>query len=195
MYAFNGHGKSATVIDASSGKVVATVPLSGKPEFAVSDPAAGRIYVNIEDKIEVAVIDTAKHTVINTWPIAPGESASGLAIDLKHHRLFLGCDNKMMLMMDSSDGRVLVHVSIGDHVDANAFDPGTQLAFSSNGEGNVAIAHEDSPEKLTIVQTLPTEPKARTMALDPETHKIYLASAKFDAPADPKQRPKIIPAR
>lgn len=198
VYAFNGHGKSATVIDAKSGKVVATIPLSGKPEFATADPKAGRVYVNIEDKSEVAVIDTKEHKVVSTWPIAPGESASGMAIDLKNQRLFLGCDNHMMAMMDSSNGKVITTVPIGDHVDANAFDPGTMLAFSSNGEGNTTIAHEESPDKLTVVQNLKTEPGARTMALDTKTHKIYLATAKFEAtpapqPGQRRQRPKMVP--
>ena len=121
-----------------------------------------------------------------------------MAIDLTHHRLFLGCHNKLMVMMDSASGKVVGTVPIGDRVDANAFDPGTQLAFSSNGDGTVTIAHEESPDKLTVVQTLATERGARTMALDPKTHKIYLASAKYEpqptpAPGAARQRPKIIP--
>jgi DNA-binding beta-propeller fold protein YncE len=195
VYAFNGRGRSATVIAADSGKVVATVPLGGKPEFATCDPEAGRIYNNLEDKNAVALIDTATHKVVDTWPIAPGEAASGMAIDLKNHRLFLGCgDNKMMVMMDSTNGKVVAHVPIGGQVDANCFDPATQLAFSSNGEGNVTIAHMDSPEKLTVVQTLATEKGAKTMALDPATHKIYLGAAKFEpASGAAQKRPAPIP--
>jgi len=198
VYTFNGRSRSATVFEALSGKVLATVALSGKPEFAVSDPKAACIYCNLEDKNEVAVIESNDHKVITTWPIAPGEEASGLAIDLDHHRLFLGCRNKLMVMMDSTSGKVVGSVPIGQGVDANAFDPGTQLAFSSCGEGTVTVAHEDSPGKLTVVQTLKTERGAKTMALDPKTHKIYLSTAKFEAaPAQsdgaPRQRPKIIP--
>lgn len=198
VYAFNGRGLSATVIEAGSGKVAATISLPGKPEFAAADPKAGRVYVNIEDKNEVVAIDTKTHEVVNTWPIAPGEEASGLAIDPAHHRLFLGCHNKLMVMMDSDNGKVIASVPIGDRVDANAFDPGTQLAFSSNGDGTLTIAREKTPEKLVVVQTLKTEPGARTMALDPRTHNIYLASAKFEPmpapkPGEPRQRPKIIP--
>jgi len=120
-----------------------------------------------------------------------------MAIDLAHHRLFLGCGNKMMVMMDSTSGKVVATVPIGQGVDANAFDPGTQLAFSSCGDGTVTIAHEDAPDKLTVVQTLATERGARTMALDPKTHRIYLASAKFEAqpeqaPGAPRQRPKVV---
>lgn len=180
VYTFNGRGHSATVIEAKSGKVVATIPLPGKPEFAVEDPKAERIYNNIEDKNEIVVIDAKAHKVVNTWPIEPGESASGLAIDREHHRLFLGCDNKMMLMMDSLSGKVVDKVAIGEGVDANAFDAETQLAFASSRE-TTTIAHEDSPDKLTVVQTLKTAMGARTMALDPTTHKIYLPTAQFEA--------------
>jgi DNA-binding beta-propeller fold protein YncE len=192
VYTFNGRGKSATVFAGDSGKVAATIELPGKPEFAVCDVEVGRIYNNIEDKSEVVVIDTKTHKVAETWPIAPGESASGMAFDAAHHRLFLGCDNKMMIMMDSTNGKVIANVPIGGGVDANAFDPETQLAFSSNGEGNVTIAHEDSPEKLTVVQTLDTERGARTMTLDPKTHKIYLASAKYEAAEPGQRRPKMV---
>jgi hypothetical protein len=186
VYAYDGKGHAATVISATSGEVVATVPLPGKPEFSAADSRAGKVFVNIEDKDEVIAIDTKTHQVANTWPIAPGEGASGMAIDAVHHRLFLGCDNHLMLMMDSITGKVIASVPIGSGVDANAFDAGTQLAFSSNGEGNVTIAHEDSPSKLTVVQTLQTQPSARTMALDPTTHRIYLAAATFQAETEPK---------
>jgi DNA-binding beta-propeller fold protein YncE len=175
VYTFNGRGKSATVFDPESGKVIATIDLGGKPESAAADGQAGRIYVNIEDKSEVAVIDMKPHKVVAHWPIAPGETATGMAIDLEHHRLFLGCDNKKMVMMDSATGKVLATVPIGAGVDANAFDPGTQLAFSSNGEdGTTTIAKETAPDKLTVVQTLKTVVGARTMTLDPQTHYIYL---------------------
>jgi YVTN family beta-propeller protein len=198
VYMFNGRSQSATVIDAKSGKVVTTIPLEGKPEFAAADPKAGRVYNNLEDKNEVVAIDTTTHQVVNRWPIAPGEEASGMAMDLAHHRLFLGCANNLMVMMDSSSGKVIGSVPIGQHVDANAFDPGTQFAFASCGDGTVTIAHEDSPDKLSVVQTLTTERGARTMTLDPKTHRIYLASAKFEAPTEPpaagqRQRPKMVP--
>ena len=193
FYTFNGRGESATVIDAKSGKVVATIPLGGKPEFAAADPKAQRVYNNLEDKSEVVVIDTKTHTVTNRWPIAPNEEGSGMAIDLVNHRLFLGCGgSKTMAMMDSTSGKIVASVPIGEGVDANSFDPGTMLAFSSCGEGTVTIAHEDAPDKLTVVQILKTEKGARTMTLDPMTHKIYLASAKFDAPAAGQRRGKMV---
>ncbi|MGA2787139.1 MAG: YncE family protein [Verrucomicrobiota bacterium] len=191
---FNGRSQSATVVDVKAGKVVATIPLGGKPEFAQADPAAGRVYNNLEDKNEVAVIDTKSHKVVTNWPIAPGEEASGMAIDLKNHRLFLGCGgSKTMVMMDSTTGKVIASVPIGEGVDANAFDPGTGFAFASCGDGTVTIAHEDTPDKLTVVQTLETQHGSRTMALDPKTHKIFLAAAKFEAPAEGQRRGKMVP--
>jgi len=198
-YLFNGRGQSATVVDVKAGKVVATIPLDGKPEFAQADSKAGCVYDNLEDKNEVAVIDTKSHQVITNWPIAPGEEASCMAIDLKNHRLFLGCGgSKTMVMMDSTSGKVITSVPIGQGVDANAFDAGTGFAFASCGDGTTTIAHEDTPDKLTVVQTLETQRGSRTMALDPKTHKIYLAAAQFEAPtnqatATPRQRPRMIP--
>jgi YVTN family beta-propeller protein len=199
VYTFNGDAHSATVIDAKTGKVLATIPLDGKPEFAVANPKTGRVYCNIEDKNELAAIDTKTHQVVNTWPIAPGESASGLAIDPTTGRLFLGCHNQLMVMMDGETGKVLSTVPIGKGVDAVAFDPDNQLAFSSCGEGNVTIAHVDG-DKMTVVQTLQTEPRARTMTIDPSTKRIYLASAKFEPVPAPspgaspaRMRAKVIP--
>jgi DNA-binding beta-propeller fold protein YncE len=194
VYLFNGRGQSATVIDAKAGKVVATIPLNGKPEFAQADSKAGRVFNNIEDKNEVAIIDTKTHTVITNWLIAPNEEPSGMAIDLKNHRLFLGCGgSKTMVMLDSTSGKVITSVPIGQGVDANAFDPGTRLAFASCGDGTVTIAHEDTPDKLTVVQTLETQRGSRTMTIDPKTHKIYLAAAKFEAPAEGQRRGKMVP--
>jgi DNA-binding beta-propeller fold protein YncE len=145
VYAFNGRAHSLTVISATSGQVVTSVKLPGKPEFPAVDVRAGRVFDNIEDKSEVVALDTRTHQVVSEWPIAPGESASGMAFDAAHHRLFLGCENHLMLMMDSTNGKIVASVPIGSGVDANAFDDGLQLAFSSNGEGTVTIAHEDSP--------------------------------------------------
>lgn len=198
VYAFNGRGKSATVFEAKTGKVVATIPLPGKPEFAVLDPAAGRIYNNIEDTNELVALDMNTHQIAAKWPYAPGEGASGLAIDRQHHRLFIGCGNKVMVMMDSASGKVVGSVPIGDGVDACVFDPDTALVMSSNGEGSVTIAHLDTPDTLTVVQTLKTARSARTMILDPGTHRIYLAAADYEAaPApvagQPAPRPKMVP--
>ncbi len=177
VYTFNGRGRSATVIGADSGQVVATIPLGGKPEAAVTDATAERVYVNIEDKNTVAVIDIPTHKVVANWPIAPGEEAAGLAIDPKNHRLFIGASNKLMLMMDSTTGTIVGKVAVGPGVDATVFDPATGYAFSSSGDGTTTIAHEDSPARLSVVQVLKTAPGARTMALDPTTHRIYLPTA------------------
>ena len=196
VYTFNGRGQSATVFPAKlDGDIVRrkamTIPVSGKPEFAVANAKAGRVYVNIEDKNEVAVIDTKTHKVLATWPLAPGEEPTGLAIDATQHRLFVGCHNQLLVTLDSVTGQVVGTMPIGQGVDATWFDDGTQYMFASCGDGTVTIAHEDAPDKLTVVQTLATERGARTMALDPTTHRIYLASAKFE-PAPAGQRPKIV---
>jgi DNA-binding beta-propeller fold protein YncE len=194
VYTMNGRGKSATVIDAQSGKVVATIPLEGKPESAQADSKAGKVYVNIEDMNAVQVIDTATHKVTATWPAAPCEAATGMAFDAAAHRLFLGCDNKLLVMVDSTTGTVVYSVPIGAGVDSAWFDPGTKFAFTSNGgAGTVTVAHEDSPSVLKVVQTLKTVPGARTMALDPATHTIYLAATDYEPQAAAsKARPKAV---
>jgi DNA-binding beta-propeller fold protein YncE len=195
VYAFNGRGRSATVFEAKTGGVVTTISLPGKPEFAVLDAAAGRIYDNIEDQNEIVVIDVRNRRVVEVWPISPGESATGMAIDLEHHHLFVGCGNEMMLMMDSRSGKVLSHLPIGKDVGACAFDPVTGLAFASSGVGTVTIAREGDPGTLILVQTLETAPSARTMALDPKTHRIYVAAADLGprAPGAGPGRPAPIP--
>lgn len=198
VYVFNHSGSSATVIDAEAAKVVATIQLGGSPEFAVSDAVAGYIYCNIEDKSEVAVIDGAKHQVIAHWPLAPGTEPSGIALDAAHHRLFATCHNKMMVMLDTKTGKVLSTIPIGDHVDGCAFDDTTQLAFASCGDGTTTIAKEEAPDRLTLVQTLQTERGARTIALDPRTHRIFLPTAQFQpvpspSPGASPARPAIVP--
>jgi YVTN family beta-propeller protein len=197
VYIFNHNGGSATVIDAKNAKVVATIQLGGEPEFGVSDDAAGKVYVNLEDKSEVAVIDATKHEVVAHWPLAPGTEPTGIALDAAHHRLFSTCHNKMMEMLDTTSGKVVASVPIGAGVDGCAFDDATQLAFASCGEGTTTIAKEEG-DKLTTVQTLKTERSARTMTVDPKTHRIYLPSAQFEPAATPSPgssptRPKMIP--
>lgn len=197
VYIFNHKGGSATVVDAKNARVVATIQLGGEPEFGVSDDATGKVYVNLEDKSEVAVIDAAKHEVSARWPLAPGTEPTGIAFDPAHHRLFATCHNKMMEMVDTTTGKVVGSVPIGAGVDGCAFDDATQLAFASCGEGTTTIAKEDG-DKLSLVQTLKTERSARTMAIDPTTHRIYLPSAQFEAAATPSPgasptRPKMVP--
>jgi YVTN family beta-propeller protein len=198
LYVFNHTGNSCTVIDPKGASVVTTIQLGGSPEFAAVDKAAGRIYCNIEDKSEVAVIDTSTHEVIARWPLAPGEEPSGIALDAGHHRLFAGCHNKMMVMLDTESGKVVGSVPIRSGVDGCAFDDATQLAFASCGDGSTTIAREEAPDKLTVLQTLKTERGARTMALDPETHRIYLPTAQFQPPPSPSPssspgRPSVVP--
>lgn len=198
VYVFNHTGKSATVIDARNASVVATIPLDGTPEFAVADTGAGRIYCNLEDKNEVAVIDAAKREVVARWALAPAEGPTGIALDAAHHRLFSACHNKLMAMLDTETGKVVATVPIGAGVDGCAFDDLTQMAFASCGEGITTIAREETPAKLSVVQTLKTERGARTMALDPKTHRIYLPTAQFEPAPSPSPgavpaRPKIIP--
>jgi DNA-binding beta-propeller fold protein YncE len=179
VWTFNGRGQSATAYDAKTGKGIAdNIPLGGKPETGVADAAANRVYVNIEDKNEIAVIDLKDHKVVDHWPIAPGASATGLAIDPALHRLIVGCGNSKMLAIDSTNGKVVASLDAGQGIDAAAFDPGTHLAFvSAGGSGTVTVARLDA-DKLTPVQTLTTERGARTMTVDTATHKIYLSNAK-----------------
>jgi DNA-binding beta-propeller fold protein YncE len=154
------------------------IALEGKPETGVADPEAGRVYVNIENKNEVAVVDVKDHKVVARWPIAPGEAASGMAIDPKLHRLIIGCGNSKMVMMDSTNGKVVSVVDCGQGVDAAAFDPETHLGFvSAGGSGTVTVAKVEA-DKLTVVQTLTTERGARTMTVDEKTHRIFLSNAK-----------------
>jgi DNA-binding beta-propeller fold protein YncE len=196
VYAFNGRGKSATVFDAKTGEVRATILLPGKPEFAVFDEEAGRVYNNIEDTSQLVAIDTATHAVVATWAIAPGEEASGLAFDPEGRRLFVGCSNNLMLMVDATSGKVLASVPIGPGVDANAFDPGTGLAFASSSDGTLTVARPEGKDKLAVVQTLATPKRSRTMTLDPKTHQLYVAAADFEppttGPAGRPQRPRVL---
>ena len=194
IYTMNGRGKSSSVIDTATNKVVATIPLEGKPETAMVDSKAGKMYINMEDLNSVKVVDLATHKVSATWPAAPCEAATGMAIDLVNHRLFLGCDNKLMVMMDSTNGKVVYSVPVGEGVDATSFDPQTKMAFTSNGgAGTVTVAHEDSAALLKVVQTIKTVRGARTMTLDPATHTIYLAATDYEPQAPgSKDRPKAV---
>jgi DNA-binding beta-propeller fold protein YncE len=194
VFAFNGGSADTTVIDAESGKIAGTIALGGKPEFAVSNEK-GMVFVNIEDKSEVAAIDSKNLTVKARWPIKPGEEASGLAIDRKNHRLFIVCDNQKMIVMDYENGKVIADLPIGDGTDAAAFDPQTNLAFSSNGEGTLTVVREDGKDKFSVVETITTARGARTMTLDASTHKIYLPTAQFgETPAPTAERPRPRPA-
>jgi DNA-binding beta-propeller fold protein YncE len=198
VFTFNGRSQDSTAIDAATGKVVGTIKLDGKPEFAATD-AKGGIWVNIEDKSELVAIDPNKLEVKAKWPLAPCTEPSGLAIDRKNRRLFAGCDNKMMAVVDADSGKVLATPPIGDGVDATAFDPETGLAFAScGGDGVLTVVREDSPDKFSVAENVPTQKGARTMALDTKTHKVFVVTAQFGprpAPTadNPHPRPAILP--
>jgi YVTN family beta-propeller protein len=197
VFAMNGRSGSATAIDAATGKVAGNIPIGGKLEFAVPD-GRGHVYVNVEDKSEEVELDSKKLTVIAHWPLAPCTEPSGLAIDAKHHRLFAGCDNKMMAVIDTDSGKVIATPPIGMGVDADRFDPDTSYAFASCFSGVLTVVHEDSPDKFSVVEDVPTQMGARTMALDKKTHEVFLVTAEFGPPPaataeHPHPRPTIVP--
>jgi DNA-binding beta-propeller fold protein YncE len=196
-FTFNGEANSSTAIDADTGNVAGTIDLGGRPEFAAAD-GQGHVYNNLEDKSIELQIDSKNLKVLNRWPLAPCESPSGVAMDTEHRRLFVGCHNKMMAIMDADSGKVVATVPIGQGVDANRFDPGTQLAFSSNGDGTLTVVHEDSPDKFTVVDNVQTQKGARTMEVDPKTHNVFLVTAEFgpmptDVKPGERRRPPMIP--
>lgn len=191
VFTFNGRSKNATEIDAEKNSVVTNIPLDGKPEFAVSDEK-GTVFVNIEDKSELTSIDPKKGAVVKTWSLAPCEEPSGLAMDRAHRRLFSGCHNKMMAVVNADTGKVIATPAIGEGVDANAFDSGTEQAFSSNGDGTLTVVHEDSPDKFAVADNAKTQRFARTMALDTNNHDVYLVTAEIEEapPAKEGERPR-----
>ncbi len=193
VYTFNAKTQDSTVVDAASGKVVGTVPLGGKPETGVTD-GKGNVYVNIEDRSEIARIDTGKLTVAEHYPMAGCEEPSALAFDVAHRRLFAGCASKIVAVVDPDSGRLVTTVDIGGGVDAGAFNPKTQQIFMSCGEGVLTVIHEDSPNKYTVVQSVPTVKGARTMALDAAANTVYSVTAQYDPnPPAPGQRRAIVP--
>jgi YVTN family beta-propeller protein len=193
VFTFNGGSNDATAIDAKTGTVAGTIALGGKPEFAVADEK-GHVFVNIEDKSEIIQFDANKLSVGNHWPIAPGQEPSGLAMDRKHRRLFSVCSNKLMVVVNADDGKVITTLPIGSGTDAAGFDPETGFAFSSNGDGTLTVVHEDSPDKFAVVDNVPTLRRARTMALDTKTHQVYTVTAEFGAaPSPTAQTPRPRP--
>ena len=189
----NGRSNSLSVIDPEKGTVTATIDLGGKPEEAVSD-GQGKLFVNLEDQNQIAEVDMKNYTVLNRWPIAPGESATGLALDKKTNRLFAGCDNKMMVVMDATNGKVITSLPIGDGCDGVAFDADSKNIYTSNGEGTMTVIHEDNANKFTVLENIATKRGARTITLDKNSHLIYMPTADFEA-QEPGQkgRPKMKP--
>jgi DNA-binding beta-propeller fold protein YncE len=193
LFVFNTRTLSATVFNAATVDKLAVLPLPGKPQVAAADLSTGRVYCALYDRNEVVALDAKGLKISGTWPIAPGKEPAGLAVDSAPHRLFVGCRNKFLVMLDTLTGKVTASVPIGTGVDAIAFDPATELVFCANSDGTVTIAHEDAPDKLSVVQTLQTERNARIMALDPKTHRIYLANTDVEAQSEPD--PGAPPAR
>jgi len=196
VFTFNGRSQDATVFDATTGKVLRKIALGGKPEFAATD-GTGKIYVNIEDTGEVVLLDSTNAHEVQRFSVAPCSEPSGLALDAKHGRVYSGCHNRIMTVLDMAAGRVISSVPIGGHVDGNGYDPGTGLAFSANGDGTLTVAREVSPGRFEVVNTIVTQPGARTMAIDPVTHNIYLPAAQFAPAGDSQQgsqkaRPEMI---
>lgn len=180
VFTMNGDSKTSTVVDAKTGKVVGHIDLGGGPEFPVAD-GRGHVYANIETTSEIVEIDSRAMKITHRWPVAPGKGPSGLAIDAKHHILFSGCRNGLMVILNGETGKVITTEPIGQGVDATRFDPGTGYAFASNGgSGDLTVIHEDSPTKFHVVENVKTERGARTMALDPASHDIFLVTGKFE---------------
>ena len=197
VFTFNGKSSDATAIEAVNGTLAGHVALGGKPEFAVTD-AAGAIYVNLEDTSELLKLDSRKLTVKARWKLAPCEEPSALAMDRASNRLFVGCGNKKMVVVDATSGKVVAAAPIGEHVDAAVFDPGAGQVFFSNGDGTVTIIQEDALDAYHVVDNVPTQVGARTLAFDTKTHRLFLADADFGpAPPStlehPRPRPAILP--
>ncbi len=197
IFAFNRGSSSVSVIEANTGSIAGTIALGGHPEFAIAN-GNGMIYVNIDDKSEIVALDSRKLEVKSRWSLAPGESPTGIALDQQYRRLFSACENKKMIVLNADNGQVISSLPIDEGADGAGFDPETQLAFSSNGEGTLTIIHEDSADKFSVIETIPTQRGARTMAIDSKTHNIFLATAQFGpapepTPERPHPRPSIIP--
>ena len=188
----NGRGHNLSIIDPEQNKMTDSVDVGGKPETAVSD-GNGRIFVNLEDKNEIVVLEARTFKIMNHWKLTPGEGPTGLDFDRFTKRLFASCD-KMLIVVNTTNGKIVDSIKIGDGCDGVVFDQGTKNIFTSNGEGTITVIHEDNPNKFTLVENIETKKAARTIALDRGTHLLYLPTADFEA-ADPKVkgRPKMKP--
>jgi YVTN family beta-propeller protein len=192
VFTFNGGTSNATVIDAKSNKVIATIDLAGKPEFAVTD-GKGTIYVNIEDKSLISVIDVNKLKVTKSWSIAPGSEASGLALDNETHRLFAVCSNKLMIVVNAETGKVIANLPIGERCDGVAFDPALKRAYSSNGEGTITVVQENKDDTYKVLETIVTQRGARTITVNKSNHHLYLPTAEYDKAQEGQRFPPVKP--
>jgi len=190
VFTFNGRSSNSTVIDANTNKVLATIPLIGKPEFSVTD-LKGNIYVNIEDKSSLCKINTTTLKVEQIWSLAPGEEPSGLAIDLKNHRLFSVCSNKLMMVIDTDNGKVVSSLKIGENVDGVSFDPVLKRIYSSNGDGTLTVVQQKDADTYSILETVKTQKGARTITINTKNHRIYLPTAEYgEKPAATTENPR-----
>lgn len=180
VFAMEGGSDSATIIGAADGAVAGTIALGGGPEFSVAD-GKGSIWVNLEDKNQLVHIDTQSMKIADRWPVAPCESPSSMAFDSENRRLFLGCRSHVMAVVNADSGQVVASYPIGDHVDASAFDPAAKLVFHSTGDGHVAIFRQDTSDKYTFLENISTAPGAKTMALDPKTHRLFVPAMRSGA--------------
>jgi YVTN family beta-propeller protein len=198
VFSFNGDANTATVVDPRRGTVIANIPLGGKPESGQS-ARDGMVYVNLVDSSQVVEIDTKTNTVTRRWSTAPCKNPVSMAIDSRRQRLFIGCRSGVMAISDYKNGTVVATVPIGQGVDGAGWDPTLRDAYSSNGDGTLTVIHQDSPNKYHVVENVQTGERARTMGIDPATHRIYLASAKFgpvpaeSTAANPRRRPPMLP--
>jgi DNA-binding beta-propeller fold protein YncE len=194
VFCMNGREGSVSVISAdrdSAQPAVVTIPLDGKPEFAASD-GAGHVYINLEDKNQIAVVDSKEIKVVDHWSLAPGEEPTGMAIDPQTHRIFVGCHNKLMFVVNAQTGKIVTSFPIGAGVDACAFDPQTKLAFASCGDSTLTVIHEDDADHFTALPVVHTQRGARTMALDVKTHTLYMPTADFQPNSQNERRPPMI---
>jgi len=191
VFVYNGKSNNATVINAENNEILATIPLEGKPEFSVSD-GKGKIYVNLEDKSIIAVINASTYKVENVWSVAPGEEPTGLALDNETHRLFSVCGNKLMIIIDAESGKVITNLPIGEKCDGVAFDPGGKFAYSSNGEGTLTIVKEGEKDSFKIIDNFKTQKGAKTITVNKKTHHVYLPVCNFEAQKG-EEKPKIVP--
>lgn len=197
VFTFNAKSKDATVLDATTNKVIKNIPLGGSPEFPASN-LKGLIYINIEDTNEIKTIDATSLEVVNTWSISPGEEPSGLVLDKESNRLFSVCSNKLMMILDATTGKIIDNLPIGGGCDGVAFDPEKKLIYSSNGDGTITVVKEENANSFSVIETIPTQKGARTIAIDKTTHKLYLSSAAYGPKPEPtaenpKPRASIIP--
>ena len=191
VFVFNGHSNNTTVINAENNEIVATIALSGNPEFSATN-GKGKIYVNLESASSIAVINASNYKVENVWPLAPGVKPTGLALDNETHRLFSACANKLIVVTNAETGKVITTLPIGEKCDGVAFDPGLKFAYTSNGDKTMTIVKEGDYDKFTVSENFPTQEGARTITVNRMTHHIYLSAAEFE-PAKDGQKAKIKP--